>query len=192
MKYPVFLLAFFFNCTTLALKAQRVTVISDTVSVGCEQAVMKYSFKVTPTLSDTTSILWDFGKNSVGNDTISAPTVHYSSSGIYTVKVTINKVNIGDTTIVIPSCLAVPNVFTPNNDGKNDELNIEYFGSGNISFTVFTRAGIKIYNTEGNKISWDGHLDNGELVAPGIYYYVIDGKNAKPPVTKKGFFYVFY
>jgi PKD repeat protein len=152
---------------------------------------MKYSFKVTPALPDTTSILWDFGNNSVGNDTISAPVVHYSNSGHYNIKLVLNNTYSADTSIVIPSCLYVPNVFTPNGP-QNTELKIEYFGQGTITFTVFTRAGVKIFTTQGNKISWDGHLDTGELVYPGIYYYVIDGKDAKPPVTKKGFFYVFY
>lgn len=98
-----------------------------------------------------------------------------------------------DTTIGIPSCLDVPNVFTPNGDGINDILKIEYFGEGVVTFRVFTRAGVLIYTTQGTNVTyWDGRLESGELVSTGIYYYTIEIKGGASPISRKGFFYVFY
>ncbi|MCU0432130.1 MAG: gliding motility-associated C-terminal domain-containing protein [Bacteroidia bacterium] len=62
----------------------------------------------------------------------------------------------------------VPNVFSPNNDGQNDEL--EIFGNciTGIVFEVFDRWGNRVfYNTELNR-HWDG-THKGEALNNGIY-----------------------
>lgn len=75
---------------------------------------------------------------------------------------------------------AIPNVFTPNSDGRNDEfkLNCEQMG-GNCEF--FERVDMKIYDRNGHQVyagsnqSWNGKVEgNGSDCIPGVYMYEIN------------------
>lgn len=98
---------------------------------------------------------------------------------------TYGKLQVSDTTVI------VPNVFTPNDDAVNDDLEIISSGKFFISFKVFTRSGLLVYKTKAKTIKWDGRMDSGEKVAAGIYFYVLEMQDSDPPVSKKGFFYIF-
>lgn len=55
----------------------------------------------------------------------------------------------------------VPNVFTPNGDGKNDLLKPMYFGIKQIRyFRVYNRWGQLFYQTQTGKQGWDGTFKN--------------------------------
>lgn len=72
-----------------------------------------------------------------------------------------------------------PNVFSPNNDGRNDFFNLA--DSGNNIYTerlmIFDRWGNKmaeLYNLlPGQFNGWDGTY-NGVKVEPGVYTYIAD------------------
>ena len=71
-------------------------------------------------------------------------------------------------------CITIPNAFTPNGDGINDEWvieNIELFSDAAI--TVFNRWGQKVYNAQGTGQPWDGTYKGRELPT-GSYMYVIN------------------
>lgn len=88
--------------------------------------------------------------------------------------------------------LIVPNVFTPNNDGFNDNFVLYINGShlfDNIKIEVFNRWGhslrettfnastlVKLPTTNGKKhlTIWDGTTSTGIKVPVGTYYYVIN------------------
>lgn len=89
----------------------------------------------------------------------------------------------------------LPNIITPNNDGKNDVFKPDEKRPSFIKatrFTVFNRWGSKLY--EGNsdpKINWGGVDKGGSNIPDGVYYYqaevefyTLDPKNAKK--TYKG------
>ncbi|GAB3789412.1 hypothetical protein GCM10028818_57850 [Spirosoma horti] len=88
--------------------------------------------------------------------------------------------------------LVLPNVFTPNGDGKNDvfsPLKCPRFVE-QISFVVYTRWGAKVYESTGATLSWDGRGSDGSALPTGLYYYqasvrfaVLD-RNAPPTVIK--------
>ncbi len=68
---------------------------------------------------------------------------------------------------------ALPNVFTPNNDGKNDSftpLNCPEF-LDQTEFTVFNRWGVKVFETMDLKINWDGRSIAGQALPAGQYFY---------------------
>ncbi|TAD98702.1 MAG: gliding motility-associated C-terminal domain-containing protein [Bacteroidetes bacterium] len=71
---------------------------------------------------------------------------------------------------------ALPNVITPNGDGKNDTfkpLNCPRFVEKAI-FTVYNRWGEKIYASIDNvNLDWKGVNNNGDLLEGGLYYYEI-------------------
>jgi gliding motility-associated-like protein len=76
---------------------------------------------------------------------------------------------------VVPKArLIVPNVFTPNGDGRNDNFTLDAIGIGDITIAIFDRWGLKMFETSttGN-IKWDGKTKNGALVPDGTYFYML-------------------
>jgi gliding motility-associated-like protein len=68
---------------------------------------------------------------------------------------------------------ALPNVFTPNNDGRNDNftpLNCPEFLE-QTEFTVFNRWGTKVFETKELEINWDGRSSSGRELPAGQYFY---------------------
>lgn len=66
----------------------------------------------------------------------------------------------------------IPNIFTPQGDGVNDEYEFIYSNAKNISLTVFNRWGKKIKELNGTIIKWDGTNENNEKVSAGTYFYI--------------------
>ena len=86
--------------------------------------------------------------------------------------------------------LEIPNVFTPNEDGRNDTFKILLpHGSLLKEFAVYNRWGNIIKNTEAlpqqNVILWDGRTTAGEACPAGVYYYVLSYANAEGEVQKR-------
>ena len=75
----------------------------------------------------------------------------------------------------------IPNAFSPNNDGINDEYQV--FGSAaqngsepgfdNFSMSIFNRWGQKVYSSNNIHESWDGKF-NGTESPVGTYIYIIE------------------
>lgn len=75
------------------------------------------------------------------------------------------------TVIVLPD-LNIPNAFTPNSDGVNDEWSIAGLDLYTaVSLQVFNRWGSVVFTSDGSR-SWDGRYQSSELPA-GTYYYII-------------------
>lgn len=74
------------------------------------------------------------------------------------------------------SLYELPNVFTPNGDGFNDEfVPFPYTSIQRVEMTIFNRWGGLVYETEDPDIRWDGrHKDNGQDCSEGVYYYVCE------------------
>ncbi|TVR78528.1 MAG: PKD domain-containing protein [Chitinophagaceae bacterium] len=95
----------------------------------------------------------------------------------------------GEVTVhVVPEqrILYIPNIFSPNGDGINDEFEVFTGGVRTFYLSVFDRWGSKIFESEDPNISWNGKL-NGIQVPQGVYVFYIrvtfqDGEN----ISKKG------
>ena len=93
---------------------------------------------------------------------------------------------------VSESMLTVPNVFTPNGDGMNDEFRVVYRSIKEFHCWVYNRWGHKVYEWTDPAKGWDGTI-GGRPAAECAYYYVIRalGTDAesdymlKPVYTKK-------
>lgn len=70
------------------------------------------------------------------------------------------------------SLLMVPNVFTPNGDGMNDEFRVAYRSIKEFRCWVYNRWGHLVYYWEDPAKGWDGTI-NGRPAPEGAYYYVI-------------------
>ena len=88
--------------------------------------------------------------------------------------------------------LKIPNVFTPNGDGRNDLFYIETDGQTIYKFRVFTRTGMLVYKSDTPAVIWDGRTPSGEEVKTGIYYYTLDSSQSDQGKTNiSGFLYLF-
>ena len=79
------------------------------------------------------------------------------------------------------SMLKVPNVFTPNGDGQNDEFRVLYRSLREFHIWVYNRWGKLVYESTDPAKGWDGMIGN-RPAAEGAYYYVIRalGTDAAP------------
>jgi gliding motility-associated-like protein len=73
---------------------------------------------------------------------------------------------------VIDCSLTIPNVFTPNSDGKNDVFNLEYKGLKDYYLRIFNRWGKQVYESGDKTRFWDGTI-NGTEAATGVYFYIL-------------------
>jgi gliding motility-associated-like protein len=69
---------------------------------------------------------------------------------------------------------SVPNIFTPNTDGKNDILFPVSKSTDQIkSFRIFDRSGDEVFQSFDIGFGWDGRL-KGREAAIGVYVYVLE------------------
>ncbi len=78
---------------------------------------------------------------------------------------------------VATSQLLVPNVFTPNGDGVNDEFRVMYRSIVDFHCWVYNRWGHKVFDWTDPAKGWDGTI-NGREAAESAYFYVIRATGA--------------
>lgn len=90
-------------------------------------------------------------------------------------------------TVIIDCGFSVPNIFSPNFDGTNDQwCSPQPFCYTKQSLTIYDRWGNALYSTSGQDVCWDG-TSRGRDVLPGVYVYMLelrDGSNQT--VYKRG------
>lgn len=69
--------------------------------------------------------------------------------------------------------LGVPQTFSPNADGNNDQLVVKGFGISKMKFTIYNRYGQLIFQTEDQNHGWDGSV-NGSPVNPGVFVWTLE------------------
>ncbi len=125
---------------------------------------------------------WDLA-NGGGTTGVTNPTATYVGYGVYYVVLVATNANgcVDTARITINveqvSYLTVPNVFTPNGDGKNDVWDA-IFQDGLSSFhaTIYDRWGLKMYEWSNPQQGWNGQSKNGSPAPDGSYYYIINAK----------------
>lgn len=71
--------------------------------------------------------------------------------------------------------LDIPNTFTPNNDGVNDEFRIRVTGYFKLNgLKIFNRWGQLVFESKDLKLVWSGNK-NGQKLPVATYYWVIEG-----------------
>ena len=81
-----------------------------------------------------------------------------------------------DSIYISDGCLAqvyVPNAFTPNEDGANDELNAYAPQVARFQMQVFDRWGELVFKNSDITQGWDGTF-LGKPMGPGVYAYLIE------------------
>ncbi|MFW6290020.1 MAG: gliding motility-associated C-terminal domain-containing protein, partial [Mariniphaga sp.] len=140
------------------------------------------------------------------------PVYTYENSGLYKVKLVAVKTTgtesvcadtayLEDYIRVDTSFVAVPNVFTPDGDGINDNFVVKFWSMQSMNISIFNRWGKRIHFWESSNVRgfeearaeavWDGR-SGGRYASPGVYYYVIEGRGRDDKTRKKhGFFHLF-
>lgn len=73
-----------------------------------------------------------------------------------------------------PCDVIIPNVFSPNNDGKNDVFSIKYLEQyDNVTLTIYNRWGNELIYFSNYQNNWDGRTASGSLVSDGVYFYLL-------------------
>lgn len=76
--------------------------------------------------------------------------------------------------------MIIPNVITPNNDGKNDLFYLNFLFE---KVQIYNRWGQSLFESNNNESQWNGRTTSGNEVPDGTYYYIITTKEN----TYKGF-----
>lgn len=88
---------------------------------------------------------------------------------------------------VFPTDTPVPNIITPNGDGKNDVLvikDLSFFPGSQL--LIFNRWGNEVYRSENYANNW-----NGSGLADGTYFYILNRKEKSGSITTlKGWIYL--
>ena len=111
----------------------------------------------------------------------------FTEAGTYKVKLTVSNAtcSFSDsiTVIVSESALYVPDVFTPNGDGFNDEFRVAYKSLISFQCWVYNRWGRQVFYWNDPTKGWDGNI-NGKKAVPGPYFYVIKATGSDKKVYK--------
>ena len=162
--------------------------------VGSAPLEVQFNAVITP----QTMVEWDFGD---GSTMQGAPVVHtYDAPGTYEVVVmsggtceggdTLYITVLPEEVVVDSSWVVVPNVFSPNSDGRNDRFRVDGAGLARLSVDIFNRWGQLMGRLTSVSQGWDGRTEGGEPAPEGTYFIVLDAQGvdgrthtARQPVT---------
>ncbi|MEM9983679.1 MAG: gliding motility-associated C-terminal domain-containing protein, partial [Bacteroidota bacterium] len=128
-----------------------------------------------------TRFAWDFGDGSFTTE--AQPFHQYQQPGDYEVRLT------ADNYLDCPSEFSfrfirildfnmfIPNVFSPNNDGRNDEFTFVMNSIEWVEIAIYNRWGREIARSNQVNFAWDGRLSNGRLAAEGVYTYTLRARS---------------
>jgi|688.fasta_scaffold488072_1 gliding motility-associated-like protein len=73
--------------------------------------------------------------------------------------------------------ISLPNIFTPNSDGQNETLQIEWKQQQieDFSIVVLNQTNNVIFSSSNPEFSWDATDPSGEKIARGTYIYFVTG-----------------
>lgn len=128
--------------------------------------------------TDAETFLWDFGN---GETAITKNPSYTFKEGSYQIKLTAYGKNgclsatYTSNLLILPAgTLMVPNSFTPNGDGVNDQFNVNITNLKHFTIAIFNRYGKQVFSSNNIFYSWDGKWNN-EPVPAGAYFYRING-----------------
>jgi gliding motility-associated-like protein len=159
----------------------------------CKARVIDFFGTTTDNSHDTPSWMWNFGDATTS--TLQNPTHTFLGGGNYSITLISsipNSLHCSDTvsskviSVAAGSNLFIPNTFTPNGDGNNDEFRVRGPVYENFYFAVYNRWGQKVFETTDQTVGWDGTF-NGVMADPGVFAYYMKAQcGTQPAVFEKG------
>lgn len=133
--------------------------------------------------TDADTFLWDFGDGTTSTDI--NPSHEYTGIGEFDVTLTAFKSNVcsaittqGKIVIRSEGAIFIPNTFTPNSDGINDEFVVTITNLRSYNIKIFNRYGEQLYEANTIFDNWKGLL-NGKPLPVGTYYFLIHAVDLK-------------
>ncbi|MHC1774820.1 MAG: gliding motility-associated C-terminal domain-containing protein [Lentimicrobium sp.] len=100
-----------------------------------------------------------------------------TAPGLYSLEaISSDNCPVSEDILIAPCCefsLLVPNAFTPNSDGYNDEFKPLISGSSQYRMTIANRWGVILFTTSDMEEAWDGRYLNSEC-PEGVYFVVLE------------------
>jgi gliding motility-associated-like protein len=149
--------------------------VSPTLTIGVDGNIQLYA-------EGGTSYRWTPADNLNKSD-IADPMASPKITTLYTVDVidSFGCTSSDTVRVIVRNEIFIPEVFTPNGDGKNDVFKVYGFGIVDLSLAIFDRYNNKVYESlDVNEITttgWDGTY-KGKALEQGIYRWIIDGRFA--------------
>ena len=178
------------NCTDTAIAIVTVNPIP-TVYAGADITINQGETTFLMATGNGTSYDWSCGMTE-GFNCINCqnPTTTPQKTTTYCVTTTLNGCEAKDSVTIIVefSCgeIYVPGAFSPNGDGENDVLFVRGSCIKAFGFSVFTRWGEKVFETDDITEGWDGTGRERVMNSAVFVYYMnatlIDDKQ----INKKG------
>lgn len=164
---------------------------------GCgTDDVVRYKIYYTP-VENTPFLLLDTTALYNSTDTSYLHNNITSIAGCYVVTAidSFNNESVNSNVICIDNCplYELPNVFTPDGDGRNDHFKpLPYKFVKDIDIKIYDRWGLIVFETNDPNIKWDGRSKDSKLTCPdGTYYYTCIVNEIRvsgiKPRTLKGF-----
>ncbi len=128
-------------------------------------------------------IAWQWHFDTVGVSLFQHPTFTFRDTGTYLVEqIVLHRTGCTDTARSYIQILPyvnylMPNAFTPNNDGLNDEFKpVGFFqGISYYNLTVWNRWGELLFESDDPNIGWNGQRkNNGDFAPPGVYAFKLE------------------
>jgi len=170
-----------------------VTITSSLTGPVC--AGTEITFTATPALPNLATVYqWQVNGNNAGGNSATFSTKTLADGDLVTCIVTsqgkclVTPAVTSNTITVhfnpVSQCvISIPNTFTPNGDGINDLWNITALAYyPDCTLNVYSRYGSVVYKSIGYGIPWDGTF-GGRAVPVGTYYYILDLKDGKKPMS---------
>ncbi|MBS4027713.1 MAG: PKD domain-containing protein [Ignavibacteriales bacterium] len=136
-------------------------------------------FISTGTRSIGQKYFWEFGDGGISHDSLPIHTYSQSTLNATITLIVTNRFGCSDTiakTRTVGSLFNIPNAFTPNGDGVNDEFYVIGFGITEAEFKIFNQWGELVFesNQVGQGNGWNGKY-KGKLQDIGVYVYYFQG-----------------
>ncbi|MFN3342768.1 MAG: gliding motility-associated C-terminal domain-containing protein [Flavobacteriales bacterium] len=180
------------GCTATASVNVVVSSITATATATPPAGVEPLDVVFTNTTVGGVMYAWNYGNGQseiTANTTTSA--TYPVDSTFYVTLIATNADGCVDTlvlTIVVYDdfSLLIPNVFSPNGDGSNDEFRIVATGVVNMTMTIYNRWGKEVGMFNSPSGSWDGK-NNGKMSPEGTYFYIFKAeKSDGTPIEQNG------
>jgi len=125
------------------------------------------------------SWMWNFG-DGIGVSNNQNPNYSYPNAGNYSIVLIVKTDNncldttYGNITIYPLDGIFIPNAFSPNEDGLNENFGVSGLGIRNVEIYIYNRYGSIIYKGAGPNAKWNGKMNGtGRKCNQGNYIYLI-------------------